>query len=395
MSQSSTIDRTLQSLKIIDADTHLTERHDLWTSRAPSAWKELVPQVKTIDGENKWVINGDHIMGIANPASVVRPDLSKVQGMDFMSWQIDDCHPASYDAKARLAVMDEQGVWAQILYPNLLGFGGRAASILDPKLRLLTIQLYNDAMAEFQEESGQRLFPMGIIPWWDAEASVAEVRRIKDLGLRGINTNPAPNEHGLPDLGSTTWDPIWEVCSDYNLPVNFHIGASDESIDWFGSGPWPSQTENQKLALGSALIYFTNAKVISNLIYCGLLERFPKLNFVSVESGIGWIPFMLEALDYQMRETAPEMMDTLSMAPSDYFRRQIHACFWFEREEVVQNIKSIGVDNCMFETDFPHPTCLYPNPIQHAAAAFSDEDEEICRKVMGGNAARLYSIPLE
>ncbi len=187
---------------------------------------------------------------------------------------------------------------------------------------------------------------------------------------------------------------MWEAAAANDLPINFHIGASDSSLSWFGSVPWPSLNGDQKLGLGSAMMYLNNAGVIGNIIYSGVLERFPTLQFVSVESGVGWIPFFLKALDYQVGEMTPGSMDNLSMAPSDYFRRQIHSCFWFERSGIAEAIESVGADHLMFETDFPHPTCIYPDGLEYADAALEGVDDDTIAGIMGLNAARLYDIPL-
>jgi uncharacterized protein len=257
---------------------------------------------------------------------------------------------------------------------------------------VLTATLYNDAMAEIQEQSGGRLFPMAVLPWWDLDASVAEAERARELGMRGINTTSAPHEHGLPDLGDRFWDPLWETCAGLGLPVNFHIGAADSDMAWYGSVSWPSLGPDQKMGLGSAMLYLNNAAVLGNMIYSGVLERFPELQIVSVESAVGWIPFLLRALDYQVHEMAPDAMDYLSMAPSAYFRRQIHACFWFERQGIAEVIGALGHEHLMFETDFPHPTCTYPDSFDYAAEALAAEDDEVTAAIMGGNAARLYRI---
>jgi predicted TIM-barrel fold metal-dependent hydrolase len=118
------------------------------------------------------------------------------------------------------------------------------------------------------------------------------------------------------------------------------------------------------------------------------------LQVVSVESGVGWIPFLLKALDYQAGEMTPGSMDNLSMAPSDYFRRQIHSCFWFERAGIAEAIESVGADHLLFETDFPHPTCVYPDGLEYADAALDGMDDDDVAGIMGLNAARLYDIPL-
>lgn len=381
-------------LVVVDADTHLTEPHDLWSSRAPKSYEDRVPRVLEMDGVKTWVVDGVSL-GPAGAAGVVASDGRKVPGTDFLSWGIEDVHPGAYSVPERLTMMDEQGIAAQVVYPNTVGFGGqRFGAVGDDRLRRICLEIYNDAMAELQAESGDRLFPMGVLPFWDVDLAVAEVIRMHELGLRGINTTSAPHEHGLPDLGDRHWDPLWEVASDLAMPVNFHIGASESSMAWFGSVPWPSLGGDAKLGLGSAMMYLNNAGVVGNVIYSGVLERFPQLQMVSVESGLGWIPFMLHALDYQLGEMAPGAMDHLSMAPSDYFRRQFHSCFWFERKGIGEALEAIGWEHVMFETDFPHPTCTYPHGLEFAAAALTGiDDDEVRRGIMGANAARLYRLP--
>ena len=382
-------------IQVIDVDTHLTERHDLWTSRAPRGYEDRLPRVREIGGQPMWVLDGSIELGRAGPSSVIRPDGSKALGAEFRQWRFDDTHPAAWDPKSRLEIMDRLGVHAQIVYPNMVaGFGAQKLSATaDPTLRLLCVTLFNDAMAEFQHASGQRLFPMALLPWWDIDAAAAEAERIHEMGLRGVNTNADPQDQGYPDLGTDHWDPLWDVCSDLALPVNFHVGASETQHSWFGKAPWPSLGDDAKLLLGSSMIMLSNARVVSNIIISGVLERFPKLKVVSVESGIGWIPFVLESLEYQATQ-APKAMEKLSLSPTEYFRRQIYSCFWFEQQHLASTIEAIGADNAMFETDFPHPTCLYPDSLAIAAPALAELPVETRRKVLSENAAKLYNIPL-
>ena len=122
---------------------------------------------------------------------------------------------------------------------------------------------------------------------------------------------------------------------------------------------------NTKLAIGGTLLFIGNARVVTNLILSGMFDRHPDLKMVSVESGVGWIPFILEALDYEMAENAPDELAELKKMPSEYFRSNMYATFWFEnnRNKLPELIEAVGEDNILFETDFPHPTCLYPNPL--------------------------------
>jgi len=383
----------LEGVCVIDADTHLTEPHDLWTSRAPQALRERVPRVEQVDGRPTWIVDGEGVWP-ARGATAIRRDGSKARGTEFFSLERDEIHTGAYTLPDRLATMDEQGIWGQIVYPNAFGFGGQAfLRIADESLRIAIVRLYNDAMADLQEESGGRLMPMAVMPWWDLDEMVAEASRAKGLGLHGVNTSTGPHNHGLPDLGAPHWDPFWACCADLGLPVNFHIGAADSDFAWFGTVSWPSLKADFKLGLGSAMLYLNNAAVVGNLVYAGVLERHPDLQIVSVESGLGWIPFLMEALDYQLGEMSAKSLDALSIAPSEYVRRQVHSCFWFEhRRGIGEAIDALGADHIMFETDYPHPTCTYPDGLVKAVEAVEPFGRDVMIDLLGGNAARLYHI---
>ena len=137
-----------------------------------------------------------------------------------------------------------------------------------------------------------------------------------------------------------------------------------------------------------------NARTIGNLIYSGIPERFPELKFVSVESGVGWLPFFLEILDHQMAETAQNELSHLSLLPSDYFRRQFYGCFWFERSTIKPTVEFLGSKCLLFETDFPHPTCLYPRDDDHLLEAFRGLNDSDVKAILQDNAAELYRIDI-
>ena len=381
-------------LLVVDTDTHLTEPRDLWTARAPAKYADRVPRVEDVDGRPTWVFDG-LVMGPAGGSSAVARDGGKLLGMSFIGNSYDEVHQGAHDLDARLQVMDELGIWAQIVYPNTVGFGGqRFLEQQDETLRLLAVELYNDASAEMQERSGNRMFGMAIMPWWDIDLSVAEIRRAHAMGIRGINCGTGPHLYGLPDLSQPEWDPMWRTCAELEMPVNFHIGASTDTMGWFGSSPWPSHDMNTKLAIGSAMMYLSNASVMANLIFGGVLERHPTVQFVSVESGVGWIPFFLQSLDYQLQQSTPGVYGTkLSLTPTEYFKRQMHACFWFEDAGVPEAIAMLGDTNVMFETDYPHPTCLYPDSLPQTASLMERLPEVTRRRIMSENAIRLYRLP--
>jgi uncharacterized protein len=256
------------------------------------------------------------------------------------------------------------------------------------------VEIYNDGMAEIQADSGNRLLPLPLMPAWSVETCVAEARRVAALGARGVNMTSDPQDLGAPDLASRDWDPFWAACTELQLPVHFHIGASVTGMSFYQKYAWGSHPENTKLALGGTLLFIGNARVVSNLILSGMFDRHPDLKMVSVESGVGWIPFILEALDYEMAENAPQEFAQLGKPPSEYFRSNLFATFWFEnnRNKLPDLIEAVGEDNILFETDFPHPTCLYPTPLDSVAAKMATLAPETQRKIMGENARKLYRL---
>jgi len=383
-------------VRVIDADTHMTERHDLFTSRAPAGYEERVPRVVQIEGKPHWVVEDSVVLGPARGGGVIDRRGDKFPFEECKLNGIDWVHQGAWDPQARLEVMDECGIWGQVLYPNAIGIGGQtlANEVHDPVLRRLCVEIYNDHMAELQEWSGNRFLPMPVLPAWSIEECVREAERLAGLGFRGVNMTSDPQETGAPDFASREWDALWAACTDLHLPVHFHIGASLTSLNFYGKYFWPSQHQNVKPAIGGTMLFLNNARVVINSIYAGIFDRFPDLKMVSVESGMGWIPFVLETIDYEIMENAPAQAAELSRKPSEYFKANWYATFWFEQAggDLQGLIDRVGEDNVMFETDFPHPTCMYPDPLGTVADRMATLRPETRRKVLGETAAKLYRV---
>jgi predicted TIM-barrel fold metal-dependent hydrolase len=196
----------------------------------------------------------------------------------------------------------------------------------------------------------------------------------------------------MPDFAQPDWRPFWEVCEALEMPINFHIGASEGDIDWSGKVPYKTWPGDVKISLGGAAIFLGQLRWMVNLLVSDVPELHPNLKFVSVESGVGWIPFLLDALDYQCGETAPEHLAHLSLKPSEYFQRQFYGCFWFEHRTLRMSVEILGADNIMFETDIPHPTSLYPNAVERVREAIASLSPEVQKKLLQDNAAKLYKI---
>jgi uncharacterized protein len=275
----------------------------------------------------------------------------------------------------------------QIVYPNILGFAGHLVMrVEDEELRAFTLRAYNDAGGDMQEQSHGRLFPQAMLPIWDVAAAVAELERAQDqLGLTGIVITDYTDPWGLPPLADPHWDPLWDAAQSRGVPVNFHIGSGAVPVR-----VWGSYSPARWIAAGSTMSQMSNFMCIVNLITSGLLDRFPRLKFVSVESGIGWLPFMLESLDYQFAENG---VDDLKLRPTEYFQRQIYGSYWFEANPAPA-IEYLGEDNLMFETDFPHATCLYPRVKETKERSLKGLAPRVQRKLLYETAAKVYQLSL-
>jgi predicted TIM-barrel fold metal-dependent hydrolase len=380
---------------VVDADSHWSEHPDLFTRVAPERYKDRVPHVEDVDGIATWVFDG-HVMKPFTAGAVVARDGSKSESARVLhEWAIDDIHPGAYDPVARLEVLDRFGIDAQVIFPNTLGLGGQDyAFIEDEAIRLVTIELYNDIQAEIQEKSGNRLLPLPLMPAWDVDLCVREAKRVAALGARGVNMTSDPQDLGAPDLANEAWDPFWAACAEHGLPVHFHIGASVTGMDFYGKYPWASHPIDTQLAIGGTLLFVGNARVVVNVILSRVFDRHPGLQMVSVESGCGWIPFILEALDYEMSENAPSDLRKMKKMPSEYFKTNLYATLWFENSfnKLRDLVDTVGEDRILFETDFPHPTCLYPDPLHAVEKMMSVLSDEVRLKILGGNARKLYRL---
>jgi predicted TIM-barrel fold metal-dependent hydrolase len=258
---------------VIDTDTHITEPGDLWTSRLPAKYKDVAPRIVR-DGETQietWQIgDGEGLLpvGHASVAGWPEPFPAAPRNMDEVA-------KATYDASARLEYMDQVGIWAMALYPNVGGFGSQAfLGLKDPELMLACVRAYNDFLLDWISPDPGRFIPIMATPFWDVEASVQEIERCAKLGHKGVLFSGAPQSHGQPILASRHWDPLWEAAVACGLPVSFHIGAgtfddgfSPERMEATGAGG-----TNGVVAIS---LFLDNGKQLTDLLFSGVLPRFP------------------------------------------------------------------------------------------------------------------------
>ena len=378
---------------VIDVDSHLTEPPDVWTARVPASRRDEVPHIERVDGRDNWVAAGNRI---GSPGSYSMAGWDGVLPASTPQ-TYDDIHPSMYDPKERLAFLDAQGIRAQVLYPNVGGFGNAYFLRLgDRELVADCVRAYNDFLTEWCSADPDRLLGVTAIPFWDIDFAIAEIQRGHQMGHRAVNFCNQPQDHGEKPLGHRHWDPMWAAVQELGVSVSFHIGGG--SMGTLAKDPaemgWMTN-----FARASANLFLDNSRCIGDLIFGGVCHRFPDLKFVSVESGVGWMPGMLEAFDWQWRNSGVrDEHPEYDLLPSEYFRRQIYGCFWFERESALDAIARYP-DNILFESDYPHPTCQHPGPRtpaqrprDYATATLAHLDDDVLRRVLHDTAASIYHL---
>jgi uncharacterized protein len=375
-------------LQIIDTDTHVIDPPDIWVDRMSRAkWGEAIPHVQWCDemGREMWVVGGEPLY--AAWSSAMR---GGVPGMHAGPERLSDVHPSCYDAAARVKGMDASGIAVEVLYPNL-GLTGDVVPGRARDLALEIIRVRNDWQMDWISVAPSRFIPLACIPYWDIEAAVQEIERCAQAGHAGVIMTAAPELHGQPVYGDPHWDPLWAAIQAHGLPVSFHIATGDPMANF---SPQRAELEGAatSMARGSCLTFVDNCKYMINLMFSGVLPKYPGLKFITVESGISWIPFALDAADYMFAKAQgwkenPEY----EMLPSEYFRRQVWANYWFERIED-HHIERIGADRILFETDFPHPCCLVGDEITHTIdATMAKQPPQVQERILWRNAAELFN----
>jgi predicted TIM-barrel fold metal-dependent hydrolase len=408
----------LGDVHIIDCDSHLTEPPDLWSSRASASMRDRVPVQRTVDGLTAWYLDGAVWASIGG--NTIGTGHQKHLGTHMVQ-PFEKIDQAAWSAKERLALLDASGIWAQILYPNGIGFASNHIfAIPDERDRTVVLQIYNDFLVDIQEESGGRLLPQAMLPYWDMDLTIKEMTRLLDKGIRGFTMSDKPEMIGLPELPEPYFDPMWDLFNESGAVANFHIGSGNRREDFeairASSGAMTGATESsgqktlplvappswrtfgrqRRFAAIACQGYMSNVRIIVNLCLSDLFDRFPKLKVVSAESGIGWVPFVLEAMEFQLDEMVSDHDEVVfqQRRPTEYFRDHLSVMFWFERSAPEKLITDVGVNNVLIETDIPHPTCLYPNPLRHFARVLGHLSPHVRQRVLQDNAAELYDVAI-
>jgi len=378
---------------IVDTDTHVTEPPDLWTSRMPKKFADQVLHVKMHPRYNLeyWFLGDKAVFSAWGSANYGFPG-----GSLSIPARRDESHPGAWDVHERLKYMDETGVLAQVLYPNLGAVIMGLYKTMDDEVKLGSIRAYNDFMIDFIAPAPDRFVPMAVLPLWDVDACVKEVERAARIGHKGVLLSGAPHEHGWPYLSDKAWDPLWSAIRATNLPISFHAGGGDFADDFLSAGRYKADGVEANYVRSSLLSFLLVGGQLADLLMSGVPQRYPELRFAVVESGIGHLNYCLEALDYhydvaQVWKKRPEFKEY----PSETFKKQVFVNYWFERLEQF-HVDKIGEDNIMFETDFPHTTCIGGRDAVEEALTNGLElqPERVQNKILYENAAKLYNVPL-
>jgi predicted TIM-barrel fold metal-dependent hydrolase len=374
---------------VISADGHIDLNVlpiDVFTSAAAPSLRGRVPRVVDVDGVATWVVEDDVVMarvgGVSSggrtyvPGASHRLDRMAEAGL-YADLDAGIMRPAV--AELRLADQDRDGIVAEVLY----GILGAADKITDPALAIETCRIFNDWLSAFCGTAPSRLAGIAVLPSASPEEAAAELHRTADLpGLRGGEL--ALRQDMVP-LWRDDWDPVWQAGHETGLPVHLHTIGPPVDV---------SQTRNQRQIRSWTAVYLTTFQVrvmdhIASVIFAGVLERFPGLRLVLGESGIGWLPYLLERMDLEWNEQFHDL--ELTMPPSSYWRRQMAATFQIDPAGLAA-AERIGVENIMWGNDFPHGDGVWPDSHDAIDKQSQGLASAAHRRIFYENARDLYGL---
>ncbi|HWO42272.1 MAG TPA: amidohydrolase family protein [Candidatus Eisenbacteria bacterium] len=370
---------------LISADSHAAFDRDTYTSRmSKTKWGDKIPHVVEVK-ENGERVDRWSVYGKISDVDVC--NCPALMGEPFPTFpkRWDEVPKTAYEPLERLKALDLDGVDAEVLFPNPPG--GTFFEFGDADFELDVVRAYNDALAAWARAS-ERYWPLAIIPYLSEPGTIArEIERAAACGHKGINClgeMPKP----LPHLTDPRWYPVWDVCQQLELPVHIHGSAGLRA----GASvrKWSGYTPRQAHSAMTATSAVTPAQIIPHLIFSGLTERFPRLKFVFAEAGIGGLNYVLAACDHEW-ETRRLWTEGLGTRPSETVRRQMYVNFWFEAEGIKLR-HEIGIDNIMWESDFPHVASYYPHSWQEVERVLQGVPAEDRQKLLYVNALRLYGV---
>jgi predicted TIM-barrel fold metal-dependent hydrolase len=314
----------------------------------------------------------------------------------------------AWDHEARTKVCDEDGVAAEVLFPdgitemNAPPFGagiGLSTQGANRELQWAGARAHNRWIAEFCQMAPERRCGVAVVPLlWDIDEAIEEAKWARRNDLRSVMIPVM--WHDFPAYHDPRYDPFWAVCEDLGLVVNYHSGPAPQA-EYFGTWPPNPESPPPPGAMGTYVseVLWWVARPLTFLIWGGVFERFPQLK-VSVSEGMAdWVPHTLANWDrhYDRSPTEQKLGDYfshLTMKPSDYFRRNVRVGAMVKRHEALDRDR-IGLQNMMWATDYPHPEGTWPTTRSKVDEAFMGLPESDIEAMMGLNALEWYGFDAE
>jgi len=388
---------------IISVDDHVMEPKDLWQTELPPSLRERGPRVVTEkvrltfegghygfhrndpDGQlcDLWVFDGLEMPTgfLHGPAGTPREQQRNVAAT------YDDLRPGTWNQADRLTDMTLNHVEAALNYPNIFPrFCGQGFLERDDKeLALQCLQIYNDWIIDDWGggDGRQRLIPITLVPLWDPKLAAAEVRRCAAKGSHVISFSENPSKLGCATMYTGEWDPLWAACEETETVVTMHIGSSSSM---------PSTSPDAPLATSMSL-YAQNAEgSLADWVFSGTLQRFPNITIAYAESQVGWMPFQLERMDSVFKDGRGGVGGSGPL-PSEVVRGRVFGCIFDDLVGLKQR-DEVGIDQILFETDYPHSDGTFPHSrkVAHSMFAAARMNAEECYKVLRGNAIAAYGL---
>jgi predicted TIM-barrel fold metal-dependent hydrolase len=366
---------------ILSSDSHVFEPPDLWTSRIDTAFRNRAPRIQRIDGADQIVIEADQVLSgiglISNAgARFDAPETISGQG------RFEDVPRGGYDPEQHLADMRLDGVAGEVLYPSQGLFYFRVA---DTPLMSAIFRAYNDWLADFCAADRSRLKGIAMINLDDVQEGIRELERAARLGLAGAMITEYPLEHRRYD--QPEYEPFWAAAESLSMPLSLHT-ATRRQGKIRGAGE-----KTLRDASSRATKAFYPALSMCDMIFSGVFERRPRLTLAIVEFELSWAPHVLSTMDYTYRERHGEAFYRFKdgMKPSDFFHRNI--VLSFQEDAIGIRLRdTIGVDNMMWGSDYPHSESTFPQSRKILAEILAGvpQDEQV--KIVGGNTARVYGF---
>ena len=372
---------------VISVDDHLIEPPGLFDGRMPGHLATRAPRIHEDEtGAQSWRFEGRSYPNIGLNAVVGRPR----HEWSMEPARFDEMRPGCFDIEARVRDMDIAGVWASLCFPSLVaGFCGAVfAGADDPELGLACTRAWNSWHHEvWAGTHPERIIPLQL-PWLaDPELGAREIRHNAARGFKAVSFPEFPAQLGYPSIFTGHWDGFFDACQDTGTVVCLHTGASS----W---APLPSPDPPFELL---PTVFPVNALLAAaEWVWSGVPVRFPGLAVAMSEGGIGWVPMLMDRVDYVLDHSASgsESSSWVSdLRPSEVLARN----FWFctiDDPSVTPLLGRIGRDHVMVETDYPHADSTWPDTQAVLAATFGHLPESELHQLASANAARLFRHPL-